>query len=156
MHRYSGTGYSSLFPNLRKIVSYPSAMSTIWHISFFLFFLPCFTLSRGHPSGPGAPETRLDCVFPVTSCPYTSGINFMSRFFQCVQLTFEHIDCLRFFYVCWQFVPCIQPLVDKNFYFLILVLECFLYILCLCPLVHDSFLGNTVLLSTLSMLLIIL
>jgi hypothetical protein len=35
-------------------------------------FLPCFTLSRGHTSGPGAPETRLDCVFPVTSGPYAS------------------------------------------------------------------------------------
>jgi len=40
-----------------------------------------FTLSRGHTSGPGAPETHLDCVFPVTSGPYTlldgsvAGIN---------------------------------------------------------------------------------
>jgi hypothetical protein len=48
-------------------------------------------LSWYHTSGPGVE------VFPV-----------------CVQLTFEHIDCLRFYYVCWQFVPCIHHSLRKT------------------------------------------
>ena len=60
---------------------------------------------------PGAPETRLDCVFPVTSGPYTSDIHFMSRFFQYViswLLNILTVLEVRFYYVCWQFVPCIH------------------------------------------------
>jgi hypothetical protein len=37
------------------------------------------TLSRGHTSGSGAPETRLDCVFPVTSGPYLSSRNMKGK-----------------------------------------------------------------------------
>ena len=62
------------------LVFHVSSWYTISYPASLKDFLPCFTLSRGHTSGPGA----IDCVFPVTSGPYTSGINVMWMFFLCM------------------------------------------------------------------------
>ena len=81
------------------LVFHVSSWYTISYSASLKDLLPCLTLSRGHTSGPGA----IDCVFPVTSGPYTSGINVMWMFFLCMFSRLLNILTVRFYYVCWQF-----------------------------------------------------
>jgi hypothetical protein len=56
-------------------------------------------------------------------------LNFKSRFFQCVFSWLLNILTLRFYYVCWQFVPCIHHSLRKTVFPNIGSWVVFLYIL---------------------------
>ena len=99
----------------------------------------------------------LDWSYPfVTSGWYISCLNLISRSFQCEFSWFLNpftvFDSITFAGKLFQ----VSTTLCEKLYFLILVLQCFLQILCLWPLVVFSFFGKILLLFTLSTLLIIL
>ena len=96
-----------------------------------------------------APATLLNLSYPfVTSGLYLSSLNLISRSFQCEFSWFLNpftvFDSITFAGKLFQ----VSTTLCEKLYFLILVLQCFLQILCLWPLVVFSFFGKILLLFT--------